>query len=328
MAAREYHMSERSTYDLLIIGAGPSGLACAIEAKKRGLSYTVLDKGSIVDAIRRFPVNQAFFSTPELLEIGGVPFIIPSFRPSRIDIIRYYHRVAKHFGLNIRTDAEVSAVTLSNGTFGVRSGDLEHSAHNLVFATGYFDNPNPFHVPGMNLAKVHRYYSEPYVFAGKRVAIVGGKNSAVEIALELFRNGSDVTMIHRGPRFSEGVKYWILPDVENRIKAGEIRALFDTRVKEIREKELILEGKHAGSIPNDEVFIMIGYRPDTALLEQLGVSIDPDSLAPIHNEETLETNVPGVYVAGSIVAGRFNNKIFIENGRLHGALIVSSILRK
>lgn len=321
-------MSQNVKYDVIIIGAGPSGLACAVEAQKHGLIHLVLDKGSIVDAIRRFPVNLTFFSTPELLEIGNIPFIVPTFRPTRTDIVRYYHRVAKEFSLNIESGIEVTSVEKRDHSFEVIGRDGRYACRNVVFATGYFDNPNPFDVPGSNLAKVHRYYSEPYVYSGKRVAVVGGKNSAVEIALELFRYGSTVTLIHRGPRLSEGVKYWILPDIENRIKAREIQALFETRVREIKTTELVLEGKHAGPIPNDVVFVMIGYRPDNRLLETLGVRIDPPTLAPLHNPNTMETNIAGVYLAGSIAAGKFNNKIFIENGRLHGALIVSSVIKK
>lgn len=321
-------MNQDSTYDVLIVGAGPSGLACAIEAQKKGLTSAVLDKGSIVDAIRRFPTNLTFFSTPELLEIGNVPFITPTFRPTRTDIVRYYHRVAKEFSLDIKTGAEVQSVEKSSDVFVVITSGRNYRARNIVFATGYFDNPNPFDVAGNSLPKVLRYYSEPYLYAGKNVAVVGGKNSAVEIALELFRNGSQVTIIHRGPKFSEGVKYWILPDIENRIKAGEIRAFFETTVAEIRPTELVLAGKHAGSIPNDVVFIMIGYRPDNTLLERLGVLIDQTTIAPIHNAVTMQTNIDGVYVAGSIAAGKLNNKIFIENGRLHGALIIDSIAKK
>lgn len=321
-------MDQTKPFDLLIVGAGPAGLACAIEAQRRQLSYLVLDKGSVVDAIRRFPVNMTFFSTPELLEIGKVPFIVPTFRPTRTDILRYYHRVTKDFGLRVETDTEVVSVDKNGDWFDVVTPSERYSCHNLVFATGYFDNPNPFEVVGSSLPKVLRYYSEPYVFSGKEVAVVGGKNSAVEIALELFRNGSRVTLIHRGAKLSEGVKYWVLPDIENRIKAGEITALFETRVNAVTPTELILEGKHAGRIANDVVFVMIGYRPDNRLLQMLGVSIDPSTLAPVHNPTTMETNVPGVYVAGSIAAGRFNNKIFIENGRLHGAFVVDAIIKK
>jgi thioredoxin reductase (NADPH) len=197
-----------------------------------------------------------------------------------------------------------------------------------VFATGYFDNPNPFNVPGSDLPKVMRYYSEPYLFSGKRIAVVGGKNSAVELALDLFRNGAAVTLIHRGARLSEGVKYWILPDIENRIKAGEISALFGTTVDRITRTSIVLQGQHAGEIPNDFLFVMIGYQPDNTILQKAGVRIEPESQAPIHDAATMETNVPGLYVAGSIAAGKFNNKIFIENGRMHGALIVDSVRKK
>ncbi|HEY6951115.1 MAG TPA: YpdA family putative bacillithiol disulfide reductase [Bacteroidota bacterium] len=321
-------MTANLTHDVMIIGAGPAGLACAIEAKKRTLSSLVIDKGSVVDAIRRFPVNLVFFSTPELLEIGNVPFIVPTFRPTRIDIVRYYHRVAKDYALPIVTGAEVTSVEKKGELFEIVTSGGHYRGRNIVFATGYFDNPNPFDVPGSHLPKVLRYYSEPFQYSGKRVAVVGGKNSAVEIALELFRNGADVTLIHRGPRFSDGVKYWILPDIENRIKAGEVKALFETRVKEITPSEVILEGKHAGRISNDTVFVMIGYRPDNRMLEKAGVDIDPVSLAPSHDPATMETNVKGIYLAGSIAAGKLNNKIFIENGRLHGALIVESICKK
>ena len=319
--------TQTKPYDVVIVGAGPSGLACAIEAGKRRLSYLVLDKGSVVDAIRRFPVNLTFFSTPELLEIGNVPFIVPTFRPTRTDIVRYYHRVAKEFSLQVTTDEEVTAVEQKANLFEVVTNITRYVCRTVVFATGYFDNPNPFNVAGSDLPKVLRYYSEPYVYSGKRVAIVGGKNSAVEIALELFRNGAAVTLIHRGPLLSDGVKYWILPDIENRFKAGEITALFETTVREVKPTELILDGKHAGQIPNDIVFVMIGYRPDNRLLENLGVTIDSSTLAPVHDAETMETNVKGVYVAGSIAAGKFNNKIFIENGRLHGAHIIDSIVK-
>jgi thioredoxin reductase (NADPH) len=321
-------MDLKAMVDIIIVGAGPSGLATAIEAKKHGLSYLVIEKGSIVDAIRRFPVQMTFFSTPELLEIGGVPFIVSTFRPSRFDVVRYYHRVAKEFGLDIRTGSEVTSIEKRDGIFTVRTNGENYRSRHVVFATGYFDNPNAFDVPGSDLPKVMRYYSDPYLFSGKRIAVVGGKNSAVELALDLFRNGAAVMLIHRGARLSEGVKYWILPDIENRIKAGEITALFNTTVTRITPTSLVLQGQHAGEIPNDFVFVMIGYQPDNTILEKAGVRIDPESRAPVHDPATMETNVPGLYVAGSIAAGRFNNKIFIENGRMHGGLIVNSIVRK
>lgn len=313
-------------FDILVIGAGPSGLSCAIEAKKAGLSCLVVDKGSIVDAIRRFPVNLTFFSTPELLEIGGLPFLASGFRPTRVECVRYYQSVAKYFQLAVKQGEEVVALRKSQNAFQAVTKSSTYAVSAVVFATGYFDSPNPYDVPGAVLPHVLRYYSEPYAYAGRRVVVVGGKNSAIEIALDLFRNGSDVTMVHRGRTFSEGVKYWILPDIENRIKSGEIRAFFETRVKEIRPGSVLLEGKHELEIPSDSVFVMIGYRPDTRLLEQVGVEINAESLAPVHNPDSMETNVKGLYIAGSIAAGKLNNKIFIENGRLHGKQIIQSLV--
>lgn len=321
-------MAESRTHDIIIVGAGPAGLSCAIEAKKHNLSFLVLDKGSIVDAIRRFPVDMTYFSTPELLEIGNIPFIISTFRPTRTDSLRYYQRVAREYSLNVDTATEVTSVTKNKEVFEVVTSVNRYTARNVVFAIGYFDNPNPFEVPGSNLPKVLRYYSEPYMYVGKKIAVIGGKNSAVEVALDLFRNGATVTLIHRGPQLSNGVKYWILPDIENRIKSREITALFDTTVVEVTADSLVLNGKHAGRLANDFVFVMIGYRPDNRLLEKVGVKIDHESVAPVHDPSTMETNVHGVYVAGSIAAGKFNNKIFIENGRVHGALIVNSIFKK
>ena len=313
------------SFDLIIIGAGPSGLACAIEAKKRGLTYLVLDKGSVADAIRRFPVDMTFFSTPELLEIGGVPFTSAGFRPTRVECVRYYQMIARYFDLPVRPGAEVTGIHRKGEEFEVVSGDGSFRARNVVDATGYFDHPNRFDVPGSDLPKVHRYYDEPYAHAGREVAVIGGKNSAVETALDLFRNGARVTLIHRGKSLSHGVKYWILPDIENRIKAGDIRALFETTVQRINADSILVEGRHREEFPNQAVFVMIGYCPDTSLLRQVGVEIDSDSQTPVHNPKTMQTNVQGVFVAGSIAAGRFNNKIFIENGRAHGKLIVDAI---
>lgn len=312
-------------FDLIVVGAGPSGLACAIEAQKRGLTCLTLDKGSVADAIRRFPVNMTFFSTPELLEVGDIPFLAAGLRPTRIECVRYYQMVANHYGLAIQRGADVTELRRLEAGFEVVTTYGSFAAANVVVATGYFDDPNPFDVPGAELPKVHRYYSEPYAYSGLNVAIVGGKNSAVEMALDLFRNGAKVTLIHRGPTLSSGVKYWILPDIENRIKAGEIKALFETQVREIRPSSVVCTGAHEVEIPNDVVFAMIGYLPSTELLKAVGVEIDQDSKAPVHNMKTMETNVPGIYVAGSIAAGRFNNRIFIENGRTHGKLIIDSI---
>jgi thioredoxin reductase (NADPH) len=313
--------------DIIILGAGPAGLACAIEAGKRGLSSLTLDQGSVADAIRRFPTDMTFFSTPELLEIGGIPFLSSGFRPTRVECVRYYQMVAKRLELPVQLHTSVTAVRKAGDLFEVNTKETSFLGRYLVLATGYFDTPNRYEVPGSDLPKVHRYYFEPYSFVGQDVAVVGGKNSAVETALDLFRAGARVTLIHRGKKLSDGVKYWILPDIENRIKAGEVSGLFETTVKSIKPGSIIVEGRHSEEIPNSAVFVMIGYQPDSRFLRQLGVSVDESSMAPVHDPSTMETDVKGVYVAGSIAAGKFNNKIFIENGRTHGRSIVESIVR-
>ena len=320
----EGSMPKTPTYDLIIIGAGPAGLSCALAAEKAGLSYVILEKGSLADAIRRFPVNMTFFSTPELLEIGGIPFLTAAFRPTRVEAVRYYQRAAAQYGVRVRSDERVDAVRKDDDVFEVRTSKDRHLGRAVVVATGYFDRPAPYEVPGSDLPKVLRYFDEGIHYFERRVAVVGGKNSAVETALELHRAGADVTLIHRGPDLSDGVKYWILPDIQNRIKSGDIRALFNARVVEVKPDVLVIDQRQRVEIPNDCLFVMIGYDPDVSLLSDAGAEIDRETHAPVHNPNTLETTVKGLYVAGSIAAGRLNNKIFIENGRLHGELIVRS----
>ena len=317
-----------SMVDLIVVGAGPSGLSCAIAAKQNGLTAVVLEKGSLVDAIRRFPTNLVWFSTPELLEIGGVPFVLSTVRPTRIETLAYYQKVAQHHGLEVRSFDAVQSMVRKDEIFRITT---EHNnlyeGRNVVVATGYFDNPNHIQVEGESLPNVMHYYDEPYRCFGCNVAVVGGRNSAVEAALDLFRHGARVTLIHRGEKLSEGVKYWILPDIQNRIKAKEIRACFSSTVREIRENSIVVNADGGtGEFPNDFTFVLVGFHPDTALLERFGVQINPDTQGPCYDEKTFETNVPGLFVAGSIVAGRYNNKVFVENGRLHGAIVISSIL--
>lgn len=316
--------------DVLVAGAGPAGLSCAIEATRAGLTCIVLEKGSVVDAIRRFPVNLTWFSTPELLEIGNVPFVISTFRPSRIDTLNYYRRVCTHYGLEIRPFDAVTDIRRSGSLFTVATlRGQTYQAGNIVVATGYFDNPNRLGVPGEDLPHVLHYYDEPFRYAGSHVTIVGGRNSAVEAALDLFRHGALVTLIHRGEQLSEGVKYWILPDIQNRLNAGEITARFSSSVLEIKNGAIVVQTP-SGIIDqeNDFIFVLVGFQPDTRSLDRFGIAIHPETLAPVHDNETFETNVPGLYVAGSVVAGKENNKVFIENGRHHGGAIVRSILRR
>jgi thioredoxin reductase (NADPH) len=247
-----------------------------------------------------------------------------------VEALKYYQRVAEHYDLDIRTFERVEEILRQDGSFRIRThNDNEYHSRNVVIATGYFDHPNRLGVPGEELPKVFHYYNEPFAFFRKDVAIVGGRNSAVEAALDLYRHGARVTLIHRGAELSKGVKYWILPDIENRIKNGEIQAFFNTTVREIRERSLLLQTLHGVlELQNDFTFVLIGFHPDTEHLRRYGIEINPETLAPVHDERTFETNVPGLFVCGSLVAGKNNNKVFVENGRLHGAAIVAAILQR
>lgn len=321
-------MSSSEQFDIAVIGAGPAGLSCAIEGVKAGLKVVTFDQGSVVDAIRRFPTNLVWFSTPELLEIGDVPFVVPALRPTRVDTIKYYQKVATHYRLDVRTFESVTGVKKEGNLFAISTSRGEtHRSRTTVVATGYFDHPNRLDVPGEDLPHVAHYYDEPFKYCGSNVLVVGGRNSAVEAALDLYRNGARVTLVHRGTRLSEGVKYWILPDIENRIRAGQITGLFGSIVREIGRDEVQLRSPGGDrTVPADFVFVLVGYSPDTSRLVDYGIDVDPSTLAPRHNPETFETSVSGLYVAGSVVAGRDTNKIFVENGRLHGATIVRTIL--
>lgn len=317
--------------DVLIIGAGPAGLACAIAATRAGLTCCIVEQGSVADAIRRFPVNMTWFSTPDLLEIGDVPFLIPTVRPTRVDTLNYYLRVAGHFSLDIRTHERVTDVR-RNATKGFvvqsATGTMFEADH-VVIATGYYDHPVRLGVPGEDLSHVRYYYDEPFAYAGTRVVVIGGRNSAVETSLDLFRHDARVTLVHRGPSLSPGVKYWIQPDCENRIKAGQITALFGTTVRSIGPDNVtVADVGGERSIPADFVFVMAGFGPDSVLLRRAGVDLDPETLAPRVSGEAFETNVPGLFVAGSVVAGKNTNTIFVENGRLHGETIARAILAR
>lgn len=324
-------VAEPDRYDLLVVGAGPTGLACAIESQKIGLRVVLVDKGCVCNSLFHYPAHMTFFTTSELLEIGGIPFPSTNAKPTRNEALEYYRQVAAFYKLDVRQYHRVDEISGTDGSFTVQMTDRFERpssllAAKIVVATGYYDLPNWLGIPGETLGKVFHYYNDPHPFYGLDVAVIGGKNSAAIAALELWRHGSRVTLIHRGPEFHRHVKYWIKPDIENRIKAGEIKAYFNTRVVEILPDSIELKTPEGPlSLKNDFVFAMTGYHPDFAFLEQLGVKFEGPDKRPCCNPETLESNVPGIYLAGVIVAGSRTNEIFIENGRFHGRQIADAL---
>jgi thioredoxin reductase (NADPH) len=320
-----------TTYDIICIGAGPTGLACAMEAKRAGMRALVIDKGCLCNSIYNYPVNMVFFTTPELLEIGGLPMVTGGDKPTRIEALKYYRKGAEHYGLELRLFEKVLRVDGHDGAFTVvtetASGrDEKYHAKKIVVATGYYDLPNEMGVPGEHLPHVNHYYTEPHPFWNQDVVVIGGKNSAVESALDLYRNGARVTLLVRSKELGKSLKYWVRPDIENRIKAGQIEALFSTRVKEIVREGIVVEND-AGvqELGAKQVFALTGYHPDYDFIEALGVRLDPESRRPSLDPNTLESNVAGIYLAGVVVAGRFTGEIFIENGRFHGKQIIEAL---
>jgi thioredoxin reductase (NADPH) len=318
--------------DVLIIGAGPSGLAAAIAAHEAGLRYEVVEKGVLVNSIYNFPRHMTFFTTADLLEIGGMPFVSPYEKPTQAEGLKYYRRVTENMGLHVTLGEEVISLAKSGRAFRVVTRAPEgvektRAAANVVLATGYYDWPNLLGIPGEDLPHVSHYYTEPHAFFRKDVVVVGGKNSAAIAALELYRAGARVTLVHRSPVLSGSIKYWIKPDIENRIKEKAIAARLSTLVREIRPRSVVVEAAFGREeLPADQVFLLTGYHPDIRLLASVGVRFDAESLVPVHDAETLQTNVKGVYVAGAVASGRFTSRIFIENGKFHGPAIVKSIL--
>lgn len=314
-------------HDVLVIGAGPVGLATAIEARRAGLSALVVEKGALVNSIVGYPARMEFFSTPDLIEIGGHPFPVQGYKPTREEGLEYYRGVAAREGLDVRLYERVLAVRGVQGAFGVVTSRGDHAARHVVVAVGFYDRPNLLGVPGEDLQKVTHYYREPYPYVGQKVAVVGAKNSAAKAALDCHRHGAEVTLIVRGGAVSDKVKYWIKPDLDNRIKEGSIRAFFDTTVAEIRPASLILatpQGER--EIANDWVLAMTGYRPDYTLLEAFGIAVRSDEArTPVFDETTFETNRKGVYLAGTVCGGLNTGRWFIENGRFHARQIVAHI---
>ena len=331
--ARQTHDVQSSfmpVRDVLIVGAGPSGLATAIAAKHFGLDYVVLEQGALVDGIVRFPINMVFFTTPELMEIGGIPLTTPYDKPTRAEALQYYRKVVNMFQLQVSLYEEVTAVQPGeNGEpFIVESRTSRgvtrvREARNVVLAMGYYNKPNMLNVPGEDFPHVSHFYKEAHLHYRQRVVIVGGKNSAVEAALEIYRAGGHVTMVHRGPGFGESVKYWVKPDIENRVKEGSIAAHFNANVVEIRSNEVVLDT--GVTLPAESVLLLTGYQADADFMRRMGIAINPETNAPRYNIDTYETNVPGLFVAGGQLAGKRTGTVFIENGRFHGEVIAKAI---
>ena len=325
--------------DVLIVGAGPSGLATAIAARQRNLDYLIVEKGMLVNGIFKFPQHMVFFTTPELLEIGGLPLVTPYDKPTRLEALRYYRRVVDAYQLQIayhervvsiekeaseagRAGEELFVVTTERGNGARRV----HEARSVVLAIGYYDHPNYLGVPGEDLPHVNHYFTDPHPYYQQRVVIVGGKNSAAEAALELFRGGAKPTLVHRHAALGDSIKYWVRPDIENRIKEGSVAARFNTHVVEITPTAVVVERDgQREEIPAEAVFLLTGYHPDVDLMRAAGIECDAVTLKPEMNPETFETNVPGLFLAGGCIAGRNTGSIFIENGRFHGAKIVDVI---
>ena len=320
--------------DVLVIGAGPTGLACAIETQKIRRKAVVLDKGCLVNSVFHYPTNMVFFTTPELLEIGDIPFACSSQKPTRQEALEYYRRVAEHYHLHIHQYQWVKTVTGQDGDFRVTATDRSGKIHDyrtrkVIVSTGYYDLPNLLNVLGEDLPKVLHYYKEPHPYYDCDVVVIGGKNSAAEAALDLWRHGARVTLVHRDEKISPGVKYWVRPDLENRIKNSEIAAYFKSSVREIGTDHVVLNTPNGPlRLANDFVFAMIGYHPDYDFLRSVGLELSDLQNRPVCDPETLESNVPGIYVAGVIVAGSRTSEIFIENGRFHGKQIAAHLRQK
>ncbi|MFN6373940.1 MAG: YpdA family putative bacillithiol disulfide reductase [Chitinophagia bacterium] len=324
-------MSEMTNVDVLIIGGGPIGLACGIACQKNGLTHQIIEKGALVNSIYHYPVNMTFFSTSDRLEIGDVPFISHNPKPTRQEALEYYRRVALHWKLNISLFDEVRRVERLTEGFSVHTAKSDYQAKYVIIATGFYDIPNLLNIPGESLDKVHHYYRDPHIYFGQKIVVVGAANSAVDVAMETWRKGADVTMVIRDQQIRESVKYWIRPDIENRINEGSIKAYFNANLVGIRENEVEIEtaeGKHH-VIPNDYVLAMTGYLPDFSFLQSMGIEIGGDEFrTPIHDPASMKTNVEGLYLAGVICGGLKTNKWFIENSREHADLIMADIINQ
>lgn len=319
-------------FDVAIIGAGPIGMASGIACRKAGLTHVMIDKGTLVNSIFNYPLNMTFFSTSDRLEIGDVPFISHNPKPTRDEALEYYRRVALHWKLNPHLYERVESISREESGFVIHTTKQDYHSEAVILCTGFYDIPNLLSIPGEDLPKVHHYYKEPHLYFNQKVLVVGAANSAVDVALETFRKGAaEVTMVIREDAIRESVKYWVKPDIENRIKDGEIKAYFNATLTEVRDHEVDIQTAEGPlTIANDFVLAMTGYMPDFGFLTNLGIILDPaDGLfIPSHNPDTMETNIPGVYLAGVICGGMQTNKWFIENSRVHADLAIEHILAK
>ena len=320
----------QKNYDTIIIGAGPIGLACGIEAKKRGLSYRIIDKGCLVNSIYQYPFNMTFFSTSDNLEIGEVPFISHGSKPNRFEALEYYRRVASSWKLQLNLYEEVRKVHRNEENFEIITSKNSFTSRTIIVATGFYDFPYLLNIPGEDLPHVKHYYDEPHPYYGQKIIVVGAANSAVDVALETWRKGASVTMVIREDSLVDSVKYWVKPDIENRIKEGSIKAYFNSQLTEIRASEVDVTTPEGDMVlENDFVLAMTGYKPDFKLMASFGVKFGEDVFkTPHYSDETQESNVPGVYLAGVVCGGLKTNKYVIENSREHAPIILEDIARK
>lgn len=317
-------------YDIIIIGAGPIGIACAIEAKNNNLSYLILEKGCLVNSLYHYPINMTFFSTAEKLEIGDTPFVTTNPKPKRAEALEYYRRIHNKFELNTKLFEEVTSCIKKDSTFHITTPKASYQAKNVIVATGFYDIPTLLNVPGEQLDKVKHYYNDPHYYADQHVIVVGSSNSSIDAALETYRKGAKVTLVIRSHEISPRVKYWVKPDIENRIEAGEINVFFNSNILEITESSAIISTEEGIiSLPNDFVLALTGYRPNFDLLNNFGINVDPQySMIPQHDPNTMETNIDNMYLAGVVCGGLNTHLWFIENSRIHAALIIRAIIQK
>ncbi len=320
---------QEEIFDIIIVGGGPIGIACALEAKKKGLKYVILEKGTLVNSLYNYPSNMTFFSTSEKLELDEIPFISTNPKPHKQEALEYYRRIVTSNHLKINLFEKVERVETESGQHIITTSKATYTSKNVIIATGFYDIPNYLNVRGENLPKVAHYYRDPHFYATQKTIVVGASNSAVDAALEIYRKGGDVTMVVRGPAIGERVKYWVKPDIDNRIDEGSIKAVFNAEIKEIKEREVVITSKEGDqTIENDWVLLLTGYRPNFEFLRRMGIELSDDGRKiPHYNPKTMESNVPGIYLAGVICGGMETHKWFIENSRVHAKMIVEDIVK-